>query len=130
GQPVAASSGLTINDIYKRTYQGVVDIMVSSNSGFSPFGGGGSSQAEGSGFVYDSRGDIFTNEHVVDGATSIDVQFWNGKTYKAKLVGSDSSTDLAVIRVSAPSSLLHPLTLGNSGAVKVGEGVIAIGSPF
>jgi putative serine protease PepD len=130
GQPVAASSGSTINDIYKRTYQGVVDITVSSDGGFSPFGGSGTSQAEGSGFVYDSRGDIVTNEHVVDGATSITVQFWNGKTYKAKLAGSDSSTDLAVIHVSAPSSVLHPLTLGSSGAVEVGDPVIAIGSPF
>jgi S1-C subfamily serine protease len=133
GQPVAASSGTSVNSIYTRTYQGVVDIQVTSdNGGFSPFGrGGGSSQAEGSGFVYDNRGDIITNEHVVDGATSITVRFWNGKTYKAKLVGSDSSTDLAVIRVSsAPSSMLHPLTLGNSGNVRVGDAVIAIGSPF
>jgi putative serine protease PepD len=130
GQPVAASSGSTINDIYRTTYQGVVDITVSTDSGFSPFFGGGSSQAEGSGFVYDAQGDIVTNEHVVNGATSIAVHFWNGKTYKARLVGSDSSTDIAVVRVSAPSSLLHPLTLGNSGAVKVGDAVIAIGSPF
>jgi putative serine protease PepD len=131
GQPVAASSGASVNSIYTRTYQGVVDIQVTSdNGGFSPFGGGGSSQAEGSGFVYDNRGDIITNEHVVDGATSITVRFWNGKTYKAKLIGSDSSTDLAVIHVSAPSSMLHPLTLGNSGNVKVGDAVIAIGSPF
>ena len=132
GQPVAASSGASVNSIYTRTYQGVVDIQVASdNGGFSPFGGrGGSSQAEGSGFVYDNRGDIITNEHVVNGATSITVRFWNGKTYKAKLIGSDSSTDLAVIRVSAPSSMLHPLTLGNSGNVKVGDAVIAIGSPF
>jgi len=134
GQPVSASSGASVNSIYTRTYQGVVDIKTTSdNGGFSPFGGGGggSSQAEGSGFVYDNRGDIITNEHVVDGANSITVQFWNGKTYKAKLVGSDSSTDLAVIRVSsAPSSILHPLSLGNSSNVKVGDAVIAIGSPF
>jgi putative serine protease PepD len=130
GQPVAATSGDSINDIYKRTYQGVVDITVQSDSGFSPFGGGGTSQAEGSGFVYDSHGNVVTNEHVVDGATSISVHFWNGKTYPAKLVGSDSSTDLAVVHVNAPSSLLHPLTLGNSSNVKVGDSVIAIGSPF
>src|SRR4051795_7331976 len=111
-QPASASSGLSINAIYQRTYQGVVDITVSTTQSFSPFGGGGggSSQAEGSGFVYDMRGDIVTNQHVVDGASSITVRFWNGKTYKAKLVGTDKSTDLAVVRVSgAPSSLLHPL---------------------
>ena len=131
-QPASASSGLSINAIYQRTYQGVVDITVSTTQSFSPFGGGGggSSQAEGSGFVFDKRGDIITNQHVVDGATSITVKLWNGKTYKAHLVGSDSSTDLAVVRIDAPSSVLHPLTLGDSSSVQVGDGVIAIGSPF
>jgi putative serine protease PepD len=129
-QPASAASGLSINAIYQRTYQGVVDITVSTSQGLSPFGGGGSSQAEGSGFVDDKRGDIITNQHVVDGAKSITVKFWNGKTYKAHLVGSDSSTDLAVVRVDAPSSMLHPLTLGDSSGVQVGDGVIAIGSPF
>jgi putative serine protease PepD len=130
-QPASATSGLSINAIYQRTYQGVVDITVSTSQSFSPFGGGGgSSKAEGSGFVYDKRGDIITNQHVVDGAKSITVKFSNGKTYNAHLVGSDSSTDLAVVRVDAPSSLLHPLTLGDSSAVQVGDGVIAIGSPF
>jgi putative serine protease PepD len=130
-QPASASSGLSINAIYQRTFQGVVDITVATTQGFSPFGGGGgSSRAEGSGFVYDKRGDIITNQHVVDGASSITVKFWNGKTYKAHVVGSDSSTDLAVVRVDAPSSLLHPLTLGDSTTVQVGDGVIAIGSPF
>ena len=130
-QPASADSGLSINAIYQRTYQGVVDITVATSQSFSPFGGGGgSSRAEGSGFVYDKSGNIITNQHVVDGATSITVKFWNGKTYKAHLVGSDSSTDLAVVHVDAPSSLLHPLTLGDSSNVQVGDGVIAIGSPF
>jgi putative serine protease PepD len=129
-QPASATSGLSINAIYQRTYQGVVDITVSSTQSFSPFGGGGSSHAEGSGFVYDNRGDIVTNQHVVDGATAIHVQFWNGKSYKAKLIDSDASTDLAVVRVDAPSALLHPLTLGDSSNVQVGDAVIAIGSPF
>ncbi len=132
-QPVSASTGLSINAIYQRTYQGVVDLTVTTGGGggFSPFGGGGSGQSEGSGFVFDNRGDIVTNQHVVAGATSIKVTFWNGKIYPGKLVGSDSSTDLAVVRVSsAPSSMLHPLTLGNSANVQVGDAVIAIGSPF
>ena len=60
----------------------------------------------------DNEGHIVTNQHVVDGATSISVRFWNGKTYKAELVGSDPSTDLAVIKVDAPASVLTPLTLG------------------
>jgi putative serine protease PepD len=126
-QPASAATGLSINDIYLHAYQGVVDITVDSSSGGSTFGG---SQAEGSGFVYDKRGDIITNQHVVAGASSITVRLWNGKSYKAQLVGTDDSTDLAVVRISAPSSLLHPLTLGNSTNVQVGDSVIAIGSPF
>jgi putative serine protease PepD len=131
-QPVSAASGLSINAIYQRTYQGVVDITVdTSGGGFSPFGGGGGGQAEGSGFVYDKQGDIITNQHVVTGATKITVTFWNGKPYRAKLVSYNSSTDLAVVRVpSAPSSMLHPLTLADSSLVQVGDPVIAIGSPF
>src|ERR687883_813684 len=92
--------------------------------------GSQSQRAQGSGFVYDSKGDIVTNQHVVDGATSISVRFWNGKTYTAHVVGTDASTDLAVIRVNAPSSLLQPLTLGDSSSLAVGDGVVAIGSPF
>ncbi len=130
GQPVSASGGLTINDIYKRTYQGVVDITVTSSTSTSPFGGQGAQQAEGSGFVYDKQGHIVTNQHVVGDGGTLEVTFWNGKTYKATLVGSDSSTDLAVIKVSAPSSVLHPVPLGDSSRVEVGDGVVAIGSPF
>src|SRR6185295_6200997 len=71
-----------------------------------------------------------TNQHVVDGAQSISVRFANGKTYSAKVVGTDPSTDIAVIKVDAPASALRPLTLADSSAVEVGDGVIAIGSPF
>src|SRR5918911_1064153 len=81
----------------------------------SVLGGGSQTQrAQGSGFVYDSKGDIVTNQHVVDGATSISVRFWNGKSYDAHVVGTDASTDLAVIRVDAPSSLLQPLAIDDS----------------
>jgi putative serine protease PepD len=134
-QQAADTSALSINSIYQKTYQGVVDITVDSTAGPSSpfgfgFGGTQSTQAEGSGFVYDSSGDIVTNEHVVAGATSITVKLWNGKTFTGHLVGSDDSTDLAVVHISAPSSLLHPLTLGDSSAVLVGDPVVAIGSPF
>jgi len=128
-QPAATTSPLSIPDIYRGAYKGVVQITVSSE-GASPFGGGQSQQAQGSGFVYDSNGDILTDQHVVGGAQSISVQFWNGKTYKATLVGTDRSTDLAVVKVSAPSSQLFPLTLGDSSKLQVGDGVVAIGSPF
>jgi putative serine protease PepD len=134
GQPVASSSApLSVNQIYRKAYRGVVEITVTSNSGGqqTPFGGGsGETQAEGSGWVYDGQGHIVTNEHVVDGATSISVQFWNGKTYTAHLVGSDKTTDLAVIKVDAPSSQLFPLSVGSSSDLQVGDGVVAIGSPF
>jgi putative serine protease PepD len=128
-QPASRTTALSVNEIYRRSNRGVVDITVSGSSS-SPFGPSQSSQAEGSGFVYDSKGDIVTNQHVVDGAQSITVKFWNGKTYKATIVGTDSSTDLAVVRVNAPASELHPLSLGDSGALQVGDGVVAIGSPF
>jgi len=131
GEPAANTTGLSVSDIYQRTQKGVVEITVTTTSqSTSPFGGQQTQQAQGSGFVYDSNGRIITNQHVVDGATSISVRFWNGKTYKAELVGSDPSTDLAVIKVDAPASVLTPLTLADSDAVGVGDNVVAIGSPF
>jgi putative serine protease PepD len=131
GEPAANTTGLSVSDIYQRTYKGVVELTVTKSSQpTTPFGGQQEQQAQGSGFVYDSNGRIITNQHVVDGATSISVRFWNGKTYKAELVGSDASTDLAVIKVDAPASVLEPLALGDSNAVRVGDSVVAIGSPF
>src|SRR5262249_33024536 len=67
---------------------------------------------------------------VIDGANSITVKFWNGRSYTARVVESDPSFDLAVLKVDAPSSELHPLTLADSGDVQVGDAVVAIGSPF
>jgi putative serine protease PepD len=132
-QPAAKTETLSVNDIYRRAYRGVVEISVTSQTSSSggPFGGGSQTQrSQGSGFVYDSKGNIVTNQHVVDGAQSVSVRFWNGKTYDAHVVGADASTDLAVIKVDAPSSLLHPLSLGDSSSLAVGDGVVAIGSPF
>ena len=128
-QPAAATSGLSVNSIYKRTYRGVVDVKVNSQTS-TPFGGTGSQSAEGSGFVYDTSGHVITNQHVVAGATSVRVTFWNGQSYTAHVVGTDPSTDLAVLKVDAPSSILYPLTLGDSSNVQVGDSVVAIGSPF
>jgi putative serine protease PepD len=124
------NTGLSVSDIYERTHQGVVEITVTSGGSPTPLGGQQRQQALGSGFVIDDQGHILTNQHVVDGATSISVRFWNGKTYNAELVGSDPSTDLAVIKVDAPASVLEPLTLANSDDVAVGDSVVAIGSPF
>jgi putative serine protease PepD len=130
GEPAANTTGLSVSDIYQRTQKGVVEITVTTSQSTNPFGGQQTQQAQGSGFVYDSNGRIITNQHVVEGATSISVRFWNGKTYKAELVGSDPSTDLAVIKVDAPASVLTPLTLADSNTVAVGDNVVAIGSPF
>jgi putative serine protease PepD len=131
-EPIASSSApLSVNEIYRRAYRGVVEITVTTAAPTSPFpGGGGTAQAQGSGWVYDSSGRIVTDEHVVGDASSISVRFWNGKTYSARVVGTDSSTDLAVIKVDAPASELHPLTVGDSSKLQVGDGVVAIGSPF
>ena len=78
---------------------------------------GNSSQtaALGTGFVIDNKGDILTNQHVIGSSSSINVQFQNGTSVSAKLVGQDPSSDLAVIHVNVPASQLHPLPLGNAG---------------
>jgi putative serine protease PepD len=130
-----SSSSSSLVSLYKRTSPGVVDIVVTtsgSDSSDSGFGGQQqqSSKAEGSGFVIDSKGDIVTNNHVVTGATSIKVNFQNGKSAKATLVGTDSGTDLAVIKVDPSATTLVPLELGDSATVQTGQAVFAIGSPF
>jgi putative serine protease PepD len=125
----ASSAPLSVNGIYRKTYKGVVEVSVTSQTS-SSFGAPQSQQALGSGFVIDRQGHVVTNQHVVDGADSVSVRFWNGATYKGTVVGSDASTDLAVIDVDAPASLLSPIAFGDSSAVQVGDGVVAIGSPF
>jgi putative serine protease PepD len=133
GSPIASTANpLSVGQIYRKAYRGVVEIVVtttrSSPTSFGPQSQ--TQQVEGSGFVVDGNGDIVTNQHVVDGARSISVRFWNGARYSAKLVTANPSVDLAVIRVDAPSSVLHPLSLGDSNTVQVGDAVVAIGSPF
>jgi len=132
----ATTSPTSLTKIYADDAAGVVDITVDSTSSSgnfgNPFGPGGSqqTQAEGTGFVVDTKGDILTAEHVVDGANSISVRFQDGTTAKATLVGGDSSTDTAVIKVDVAASKLHPLTLGSSAGVTPGQEVAAIGSPY
>jgi S1-C subfamily serine protease len=129
GSPISATtSSLTVGQIYRRVYRGVVQVNVRTAQR-TPFGTN-SSGAEGSGFVVSSDGEIVTNEHVVEGASSISVKFWNGRSYTAHVVESDASLDLAVLKVSAPSSELRPLALGDSSTASVGDSVVAIGSPF
>jgi S1-C subfamily serine protease len=128
-EPTASNSALSAGQIYRNTYKGVVEITVGSVQ-VDPFGGQQQQRGQGSGFVIDSDGHIVTNDHVVEGSDSVTVRFWNGDTYKAEVVGKDPSTDLAVIKVDAPDSVLHPVALGDSSAVQVGDTVFALGSPF
>ena len=131
GQPAASSDRtLSVGEIYRRASRGVVEITVGSDGGSAFPSGDVPRRGQGSGFVLDRQGHVVTNHHVVDGATRINVTFADGKTHRARLVGSDASTDLAVIDVDAPESALAPLSLGDSDALSVGEGVVAIGSPF
>jgi putative serine protease PepD len=128
-EPAASASPLSVNQIYRSAYKGVVEITVTAEASESPFGAP-RAQGQGSGFVYDREGHVVTNQHVVQGASSVSVRLWNGQTYDAEVVGTDASTDLAVLDVDAPASVLAPLRLGDSSEVKVGDGVVAIGSPF
>ena len=127
--PAASSSTRSIASIYRESSDSVVEITVSSSQS-TPFGGDQEQQGQGSGFVYDDEGHVITNHHVVDGAQTVSVQFANGKSYDATVVGSDPSTDIAVLDVDAPQSVLKPLGVGDSSGLEVGEGVVAIGSPF
>ncbi len=121
---------LTIGQVYDRTNASVVEITVTTQAPADGPMGSGTAQAQGSGFVYDSSGHVITNAHVVDGAESAKARFADGKTYDATVVGVDASTDLAVLKVEAPSSALHPLELADSSQAAVGDVVVAIGSPF
>ena len=137
-QPAAKSGALSVNAIYKHAAPGVVQVtatQVVSSRSVDPFFGFAfpaqqKSRALGSGFVIDKAGHIVTNYHVVEHARSVDVSFSNNESMKAKVVGADPSTDIAVLQVDAHSRALTPLALGNSDAVRVGDSVVAIGNPF
>jgi S1-C subfamily serine protease len=130
----AENGGPTVNEIYRRDSPGVVRVesnRASEASSLDPFGQPGGGTATGSGFVIDEDGHVVTNAHVVEGAESVQVTLGeDGETFDAEVVGTDPSTDIAVIQVDAPADRLHPLTLGESSTVEVGDPVIAIGNPF
>jgi S1-C subfamily serine protease len=130
-----ASDGLTARDIYKRDAPGVVFIKAQVvQRTQSPFDFGLPQEqrgvATGSGFVIDKDGTILTNAHVVNGATSVSVQFQDKKSVQAKVLGTDESTDLALLKVDPEGISLTPLQLGSSKDVQVGDPTIAIGNPF
>jgi S1-C subfamily serine protease len=137
--PVADTNGGTpatsVNAIYQHDGQGVAFIQAEQPaqpvSPLNPFGPQGGGTATGSGFVIDSDGHVLTNNHVVAGADKITVQLGDSeKTYDATVVGRDPATDLALLKVDASSDALHPLPLGDSTKVAVGNPVVAIGNPF
>ncbi len=128
------TKGLTAEQIYKRDAPGVVQITATSVSQtIDPYSNAPATQTEqalGSGFVISKAGYIVTNYHVVKGATKVQVAFSGQDQIAAKVVGSDPSTDTAVLKVDAHARALTPLPLGNSDAVTVGDEVYAIGNPF
>ncbi len=129
----------TLESIYAAVSPQVVTIqvMTPTSGGISNFPGFSNqnqqqlSPALGSGFIWDTNGNIVTNDHVVNGATSIEVTFSNNSTYPATVVGEDPYSDLAVIKVTGvPADLLKPVSIADSSQVKVGEFVAAIGNPY
>jgi S1-C subfamily serine protease len=127
-----SGDGLTVNEVYRRDGPGVVFITATgvSSSTPSPFGTPREGRATGSGFVIDDEGHILTNAHVVEDADEVTVRFHDRKTVDAKIVGTDPSTDIALLKVDPSDAELRPLTLGDSSKVKVGDPTIAIGNPF
>jgi Do/DeqQ family serine protease len=121
---------MSVNQIYERAASGVVRVNSTSNSTAATGLGTQQTSALGSGFVIDKTGHIVTNYHVVEGADVVTVSFSNRDTVKAEVVGTDPSSDIAVLRVNTAASALTPLPLGNSDAVEVGDPVVAIGNPF
>jgi S1-C subfamily serine protease len=126
-----ARAGRRIGDIYASAHKGVVQVNATAVVSDNPFFGAQESRLLGSGFVIDRSGHVVTNYHVVEGASKVEVSFSGNEEMPATVVGSDPSTDIAVLRIKdAPSRALAPLDLGSSADVKVGDAVVAIGNPF
>ena len=122
--PILTSKDLSLTEIFERSEAGVVRVNVIKSEQIEGLNG------VGSGFVFDQSGHVITNHHVIDNSEKIVVTFLDGSSYNANIVGSDPFTDIAVIKVDAEPSLLHPLPVGDSSNLKVGMQVVAIGNPF
>lgn len=120
----------SVQQIYEQAGPGVVQVTSTSVVSTDPFFGPQEATSLGSGFVVDKDGYLVTNYHVIEGAADVEVNFSGDDRVPARIVGSDPSTDLAVLRIDAQASALTPLPLGNSDAVHVGDAVVAIGNPF
>ncbi len=118
------SKSLSLIEIFEKSESGVVRVNVQRSETDEVVAG------LGSGFVFDKKGHIATNAHVVNDAKKIVVTFLDGRSYNAEIIGTDEYTDIAVIKVNVDLKLLHPLPLGDSSNLKVGEPIAAIGNPF
>ena len=118
------SKTLSLIDIFEKAEPGVVRVNTQRNQTGDESGG------VGSGFVFDKKGHIITNAHVIEDSTKTVVTFLDGRSYNAQIIGVDKYTDIGVIKVNADLKLLHPLSLGDSSNLQVGEPITAIGNPF
>ena len=118
--------------VYAQAAAGQVDITVQTTSTIAtPFGEQQQqATALGSGFLFDGRGDLVTAAHVVDGATSISVAFENGATRSATILGKDDASDIAVLHVGPAGLTLHPLRLGSSAMLAIGDPLAVLGDPL
>ena len=118
------SETLSLMEIFEKAEPGVVRVNTIRNQTANETGG------VGSGFVFDKKGHIITNAHVIEGSTKTVVTFLDGRSYNAEIIGVDEYTDIGVIKVNADLKLLNPLSLGDSSNLDVGEPIAAIGNPF
>ena len=121
---LSTKKSLTLVELFEKSESGVVRIDVDK------INSSGETGSLGSGFVFDDLGHIITNAHVVESASSVTITFLDGSQYNAQIIGLDKFTDIAVIKVEEKPRYLHPLQMGDSSTLKVGEQVAAIGNPF
>jgi 2-alkenal reductase len=128
-EPISGAADLETDNVlvelYRRVNPSVVNLTV-----YAEEDGALSAFSQGSGFVFDGEGDIITNAHVVHGATRIEVNFFDGSTRRAELMGEDLNSDLAVVRVTDLPAGIGALPLGSMEELAVGQSVVAIGNPF
>ncbi len=131
-QPAQPASSEAASQVYERVGSGVVNITFTARQQ-DIFGRSVQQEGTGSGIIIDDQGHVITNQHVVAGATRLDITLADGTIYIGELLASDSANDLALLRIQAPADRLRQLTtvpLGDSDSLKVGQAVIAIGNPF
>ncbi len=112
----AAPEEGSLSALYQQVIPGVVAIRTGT--------------ALGSGFMFDNEGHVITNQHVIEGVSQVEVDFFSGFKTLGTVIGSDTDADVAVIKVDAPAEEIHPLVIGDSSLLQVGQSVVAIGNPF